>query len=85
MPDIKAKVLPPAKIKGLELPCCTAGSGACPPEDCGGVWGSAEMLESLRTGSKDRKEELCEWLGERFDPETFDLKATDKALRPKRP
>jgi len=80
MHDIKAKVIPPAKAEGKKLPTCRAGTGACPPEDCGGVWGYAEMLEDLRTGSKTRKEELREWLGGKFDPEAFDLKAVDRAL-----
>jgi len=82
MHDIKAKVLPPAKAQGLELPCCTAGSGACPPEDCGGPWGYAEMLETLRSGSSQRKKEIRSWLGGSIDPEVFDLKAADKALQP---
>ncbi len=81
MHDIKAKVLAPSKTQGLELPCCTAGSGACPPEDCGGVWGYAEMLEGLRSGSPQRKKELRSWLGGAFDPEAFDLRAVDRALR----
>ncbi len=81
MHDIKAKALPPAKAQGLKLPCCTAGSGACPPEDCGGVWGYAELLEGLRSGSPQRKKEIRTWLGGAFDPEKFDLNAVDRALR----
>ena len=81
MHDIRAKVLSAAKVQGLKLPSCTAGSGACPPEDCGGVWGYAEMLEGLRSGTPQRKKEIRSWLGGSFDPEAFDLKAADRALR----
>ena len=28
-------------------PSCVAGKGACPPEDCGGAWGYAELKEIL--------------------------------------
>jgi Plasmid pRiA4b ORF-3-like protein len=79
--DIKINVLPLDKYEGLELPSCTAGSGACPPEDCGGVWGYAELLEGLQSGSLQRKKEIHSWLGGPFDPTKFDLKAVDRALR----
>lgn len=81
MHDIKAKVLAPSRTQGLVLPCCTAGGGACPPEDCGGPWGYAEMLEDLRSGSTQRKKEIRSWMGRAFDPAAFDLKAVDLALR----
>ncbi|MDW7709497.1 MAG: plasmid pRiA4b ORF-3 family protein [Deferrisomatales bacterium] len=37
------KILAPAPATAL--PTCVAGKRACPPEDCGGVWGYAELLE----------------------------------------
>ena len=52
------------------------GQGACPPEDCGGVWGYAELLE-LRTKKRktaDDKERL-EWydITDDFNPDDCDL------------
>lgn len=37
-----------SSVKPLNEPRCVLlrGAGCCPPEDCGGVWGYAEMLES---------------------------------------
>lgn len=59
--------------------CVTSGKGACPPEDVGGVWGYAQMLDIL-SGKVDDPEEKAsyeEWLGlqegESYDPEDFDL------------
>ena len=50
--------------------------GACPPEDCGGVWGYADLLElnKKKRKSSDDKERL-EWydIPKGFDPEDCDL------------
>lgn len=67
---ILEKILPPdAKMK---LPICLAGKMNCPPEDCGGVWGYADMLEIIKDPSHEEYEDYIEWLGEDFDPEYFD-------------
>jgi hypothetical protein len=60
---------------------CIDGARACPPEDCGGVWGYEDMLEALKDPKHAGHESALDWLGEDFDPEAFDLEATNKALR----
>ena len=50
-----------------------AGANACPPEDCGGVWGYEEMLEALKKPRSNRAKEIKEWLGYTFEPTEFDL------------
>ena len=58
-------------------------SGRCPPEDVGGPWGYAEMLEAIGDKKHERHAEVREWLGEEFDPKAFDpepLKAEVAAL-----
>lgn len=65
------KIMPYEKDR--QLPRCIAGKRACPPEDCGGVWGYAEMLELLKHPEDPEHEERMEWLGGEFDPEKFDL------------
>jgi len=44
-------------------------SGRCPPEDCGGPWGYAELLEAIKDPTHERHAELTEWIGDDFDPD----------------
>lgn len=60
--------------KNIKYPVCTAGERACPPEDCGGVWGYEELLEAIMDPKHQRHEEMLEWAGGEFDPEHFDPK-----------
>jgi hypothetical protein len=54
-------------------PICIDGKRACPPEDCGGIWGYEDIIRILKTGAKSEDdEEVLEWLGD-HDPEKFDL------------
>jgi hypothetical protein len=59
---------------------CVAGRRACPPEDCGGPWGYAELLEILADPKHEEHAERREWLGRKFDPEEFDMAATNSIL-----
>ncbi len=70
------KVLP--FNENTTLPVCLDGKMACPPEDCGGVWGYGNMLEILKNPSHEEYEETLEWVGEEFDPEDFDLAETNE-------
>ncbi|KAF5436377.1 pRiA4b ORF-3-like protein [Candidatus Methanophagaceae archaeon] len=65
------KIVP--REKGVKYPICMKGKRACPPEDCGGIWGYAELLEIIRNPKHDEYEEMLEWLGGEFDPEYFDV------------
>ena len=58
-----------------------AGARACPPEDCGGAYGYAELLEALGDPSNERHAELQEWVGPHFAPEEFDLASVNRELR----
>jgi len=64
------KVLP--REKNIKYPICIKGKRACPPEDCGGIWGYAELLEIINNPEHEEYEEMMEWLGGEFDPEHFD-------------
>lgn len=51
------------------------GSGACPPEDCGGVDGYRHLLNVLKNPADEEYEEMIGWLGGSFDPKAFSLAA----------
>jgi len=65
---------------GQEYPICISGEKACPPEDCGGTYGFAELLKNLKKNGKKRngdEREKIEWLHKHmklpnYDPDLFD-------------
>ncbi len=65
---------------GDHLPLCVKGVGACPPEDCGGIWGYYEFLDAIRDPKHKRREEFIEWAGDDFDPAYFDRDEVNIAL-----
>lgn len=66
---------PPKKIEIK----CLAGKNACPPENCGGIYGYEELLEILKDSSDPEYPHLVEWL-EGFDPKFFDIKKINDGL-----
>jgi hypothetical protein len=53
-------------------PVLVAAKGACPPEDCGGPWGYADLKAILADPSHEQHREMLDWLGldnsSAFDP-----------------
>ncbi|MFA7387720.1 MAG: plasmid pRiA4b ORF-3 family protein [Thiohalobacteraceae bacterium] len=66
---------------GQRLPVCLKGSRACPPEDCGGPHAYRQLLDLIADELDDEYPELRDWLPGGFDPELFDLKTINAALR----
>jgi hypothetical protein len=64
-----------------KYPLCVEGERACPPEDCGGVWGYGDFLEAIRNPKHEEHESMLEWIGGLFDPEEFDAKEATKAMK----
>ncbi|MFQ5434039.1 MAG: plasmid pRiA4b ORF-3 family protein [Anaerolineae bacterium] len=62
-------------------PRCLAGERACPPEDCGGVWGFETFLEAIRNPQHPEHDSYLEWIGGSFDPEAFDLDRITQQFR----
>jgi hypothetical protein len=61
-----------------KYPICVAGERACPPEDCGGVSGYAELLQVLASPRTEEYREMSAWLKGHaknyfpFKPDRFD-------------
>lgn len=56
----------------VNYPVCIKGKRACPPEDCGGVWGYKNIINILKDQKNPEYKETLEWLGGDFSPEKFD-------------
>jgi Plasmid pRiA4b ORF-3-like protein len=63
---------------GEPEPGCRYGEGRCPPEDCGGTTGYAELLQVLADPTHDEHQQIAAWVG--AWPE-FDQPATDRLVR----
>lgn len=64
---------------GGPAPGCVDGDGTCPPEDCGGPGGYAELLDALADPAHREHERMRGWVGNRLRP--FDRAATDQRVR----
>ncbi len=70
------------------LTCCTDGRMACPPEDCGGIGGYAELARWVRSGYVDDllpdvfedAGHAHDWLPMNWHPDHFDLDDVNGAL-----
>jgi hypothetical protein len=63
-------------------PVVLDGAMACPPEDCGGPFGYAQMLEAAADPRHEEHDDVLDWLGDDFDPAVFDPGAVNARLRP---
>jgi hypothetical protein len=77
--DVQVEAVGPPEPK-VRYPIILDGAMACPPEDCGGVWGYASLLAVLSDPNDPEYEEMLEWVEEPIDPEAFDLKKANKNL-----
>lgn len=61
---------------------CLAGDRACPPEDCGGIPGYEDLLDTLENPADPGYSETLNWLGvESFDPAIFDTESCNTRLQ----
>ncbi len=65
---------------GVRVASCINGENHCPPEDCGGPYGYARMLEIIADPNNEKHADMKEWLGDGFDPKQFDLRAVSGKL-----
>jgi hypothetical protein len=82
---VEAIVQPKARVR---YPTCVAGKRACPPDDCGGVYGYENLLAIIRDPDHEEHEDMTAWLEEMrpdFDPEAFDIHEVNRRLAMIRP
>lgn len=69
---------------GGRYPRCLAGARACPPEDCGGAPGYAELIGTLADPDSPEHHDMLRWLGLEkgtdFDPAHFDPADANRRL-----
>jgi hypothetical protein len=51
------------------------------PEDCGGTFGYAELLEVLADAEHEDRGHLLSWVGGAFDPTEFDVGLVNARLQ----
>jgi hypothetical protein len=73
------KIRPPEAAAATAL--CLDGARACPPEDCGGVWGYDNLLKILKNRKHPEHKTMKLWVGRTFDAEAFDVGKTNLWLR----
>lgn len=66
-------------------PICLDAVGKCPPEDCGGGWGYADFLETIKDEDHPEHAEVKEWYGlepeDDYDEMAVDLKKINFMLK----
>ncbi|MEK6927942.1 MAG: plasmid pRiA4b ORF-3 family protein [Nanoarchaeota archaeon] len=64
------------------VPFCLEGNNACPPEDCGGVFGYEQCIQVLNDKKKSNgdSKELLEWLGN-WKPDDFNITEVNKKFK----
>jgi len=72
------------KDPSVKYPVCVAGERACPPEDCGGIYGYESLLQILEKPRSKKYKEMVSWLSghaknyfpyqpDHFDPNTVEF------------
>jgi len=69
------------KIEGIKYPFCIDGELNCPPEDCGGVWGFYNLLETIKDKTHPEHKEMLKWVDGHFDEEYFDKESINAKLQ----
>jgi hypothetical protein len=67
-------------VPGIAYPRLVEAAGRCPPEDVGGPWGYAELLEAIADPKHERHAELKDWIEDDFDPNVVDTDGLANAL-----
>jgi hypothetical protein len=67
-----------------DTPLCTEAAGLCPPEDSGGPWGFANLVEAINEPKHPEYKNYREWLGikgkKKIDFDDIDIEAINDNL-----
>lgn len=74
------KVLPPDP-KAATVTRCLDDTRACPPEDRGGIWGYANLLEIPKKSKHPGHKDMKAWVDGALDADAFDLARINFWLR----
>ena len=77
--DIEVEAVLPPRPRTLH-PRVVGGERSCPPDDVGGTSGYEGFLEAVRDPRHKEHDSMLEWAGGSFDPEVFDMDATNREL-----
>ncbi len=69
------------RVDGVTYPRCITGKRACPPDDCGGPWGYANLLEVLADHKHPDYVDVFGSTGRPVEPEAFDATETTIAMQ----
>ena len=70
-----------APLPEIAYPRVIEGARSCPPEDCVGPSGYADLLRVLKSPQNKEYGRMREWVGARFNPEAFSLEDANLSLR----
>jgi hypothetical protein len=65
----------------IDYPRVWGGARSCPPEDCGGTTGYADLVNILLDPTHEDFQQMREWAGEEFNAEVFRLEKINARLR----
>jgi len=69
-----------ASDKNFNYPICVGGENACPPEDCHGVPGYANLKKIISNANDPEFGDMLRWLGGHFNPASFDPNRINRDL-----
>lgn len=74
------KIRPISAEEAARLPLCLDGENACPPEDCGGIFGYYELLSLLKDPQHPAYQEMIVQYGA-IEPRAFEIAQVNQQLR----
>ena len=66
---------------GAAYPRVIGGARSCPPEDCGGTGGYADLLDILMDPTHEEFQHMRDWAGSKFLAESFSPESINLRLR----